>query len=74
MFPSLHSPSLSALFFRKVAVATLIGATFLASPVTATRARAQATAATTGVPVSATAVEINGETVKQRIIGLNTDG
>ena len=74
MFPSLHSPPLSATFFRKVAVATLMGAAFLATPVTATRARAQATAAPTGVPVSATAVEAKGGTLEQRIIGLNTDG
>jgi hypothetical protein len=72
MFPSLHSPTLSGPFFRKVAVAALMGATFLAAPLTATPARAQATAATTGVPVSATAIETRGETVEQRIIGLNT--
>jgi predicted kinase len=70
MFPSIHSPTLSAPFVRK-AVAVLMGATFLATPVTATRARAQATAATTGIPVAATAIETKGETVRQRIIGLN---
>lgn len=74
MFPSLHSPTLSAPLFRKVAAAALMGATFFAAPVNATRARAQATAATTGVPVSATAIEAKGETVEQRIIGLNRDG
>jgi hypothetical protein len=61
MFPSLHSPTLSALFFRKAVIAALMGATFLATPLTATRARAQATAAT-GIPVSATAIEAKGET------------
>lgn len=40
---------------------------------TATRARAEATAATTG-PVAATAIETKGETVEQRIINLNTGG
>jgi hypothetical protein len=74
MFPSIHSPSLSASFFRKVAVAAVMGATILATPVTATRARARATAATTGVPVSTTAIEAKGETVKQRIFGLNVRG
>jgi hypothetical protein len=74
MFPSLHSPTLSAPFVRK-ALAALMGATFLATPMTATatRARAEATAATTG-PVAATAIEIKGETVEQRIINLNTGG
>ena len=73
MFPFLHSPTLSALFFRKVVVAALMGATFPAIPLTATRARAQAIA-TTGVPVSATAIEAKGETVEQRTIGLNARG
>lgn len=70
MFPSLHSPTLSALFFRK-AVAALMGAMFLASPVSAPRAWAQPTAATAGLPVSATTIEAKGETVEQRIIGFN---
>ena len=74
MFPSLHSPPFSASFFRKIAVAVLMGATFLATSVTASRARAQTTAATTGASVSATAIEAKGETVRQRIIGLNTGG
>lgn len=73
MFPSLYLPTLSALFCRKVVVAALMGATFLAIPLTATRARAQVIA-TTGVPVSATAIEAKGETVEQRIIGLNARG
>ena len=74
MFPSLHSPTLSAPSVCKVVVAALMGVTFLATPLTATRARAQAIAATTGVPVSATAIETRGETVEQRIIGLNAGG
>ena len=74
MFRPLHSPTLSALFFRKVVIAALMGAAFLATPLTATRTRAQATAATIGVPVSATAIEAKGETVEQRIIGLNARG
>jgi hypothetical protein len=73
MFPSLHSPILSAPFVRK-ALAALMGATFLATPMTATAtsARARATAATTGVPVAAAAIEIKGQAVEQRIINLNT--
>jgi len=74
MFPSLRLPTLSVPFARKAMIAALMGATFLATPLTATRARAEATAATTGVPVSATAIETRGETVQQRIIGLNAGG
>jgi hypothetical protein len=73
MFLSLHSPPLSAPFIRK-ALAALMGATFLATPITATaaaRVRTEATAATTG-PVAATAIETKGETVQHRIINLNT--
>lgn len=70
MFPSIHSPTLPAPFVHKVAIAALMGATFLASPVTATRALAQA-AATTAAPVAATATETKGETVEQRITNLH---
>ena len=74
MLPSPHSPTLSAPFVRR-ALAALMGATFLATPMTATatRVRVEATAATTG-PVAATAIETKGETVEQRIINLNTGG
>jgi hypothetical protein len=65
---------LSAPFVRK-ALTVLMGATFLATPMTATaaRVRVKATAATT-VPVAATAIETKGETIEQRIINLNTGG
>jgi hypothetical protein len=40
MFPSLHSPTLSAPFVYK-ALAALMGATFLVTPVSATATRAR---------------------------------
>jgi len=70
MYPSIQSPTFSASIGRKVAIAALLGATFLATPVTATRALAQ-TAATTAVPVAATTAETKGETVEQRITNLH---
>jgi hypothetical protein len=75
MFPSPHSPTLSASFVRK-AFAALMGAAFLATPgiATATRAPAQATAATTGVPVAATAIETKGGALGRRIININAGG
>lgn len=73
MFPSIRAPILSAPFVHKVTIAALICATFLATPLTATRARAQA-AATPAAPVAATAIEIEGETGAHRIINLNTGG
>jgi hypothetical protein len=75
MFPSLHSPALSVPFVRN-AFAALMGATFLATPMTATATSAwvQATAATTGAPVAAAAIETKGQPVEQRIIKLNTGG
>jgi len=56
-------------FARSVAIAALLGATMLATPLTATRALAQA--ATTETPVAATA-QTKGETVEQRIAELHT--
>jgi len=54
-------------FVRSVAIAALLGATMLATPLTATRALAQ-TAAT---PAAATATDTKGETVEQRITALH---
>jgi protein CpxP len=52
---------------RTVAIAALMGATFLATPLTATRALAQAAA----TPAAGTAAETKGETVEQRITALH---
>jgi periplasmic protein CpxP/Spy len=52
---------------RTVAIAALMGATFLASPLTATRALAQAAV----TPAAASATETKGETVQQRIADLH---
>jgi hypothetical protein len=54
-------------FIRTVAITALMGATFLATPLTATRALAQAAA----TPAAATAPETKGETVEQRITALH---
>jgi protein CpxP len=67
MFPSIHSPTITAPFARTVAIAALMGATFLTSPLATTRALAQAAAS-----VAATATETKGETVEQRITNLHT--
>jgi protein CpxP len=56
-------------FVRTVAIAALMGATFLATPLTATGALAQAAA--TPTPAAATATETKGETVEQRITALH---
>ena len=56
-------------FVRSVAIAALMGATFLASPLTATHALAQIVKPT---PAAAPAVETKGETVEQRITDLHT--
>jgi hypothetical protein len=56
-------------FVRTVAIAALMGATFLATPLTATRALAQAAA--TPTPAAATATETKGETVEERITALH---
>jgi hypothetical protein len=69
MFPSTHAPIISAPFARTIAIAALMGATFLATPLATTRALAQAAAST---PVAATATEAKGETVEQRITNLHT--
>jgi len=68
MFPSIHAPT-AAPFARTVAIATLMGATFLATPPAANRALAQAAAAAT--PVASAAAETKGETVEQRITNLH---
>jgi hypothetical protein len=54
---------------RSVAITALLGATFLATPLTATRALAQAAA--TPPPAAAPAAETKGETVQQRITDLH---
>jgi len=51
-----------------VAIAALLGATMLATPLTATRALAQVI---TPNPATASAIETNGETVQQRITALH---
>ena len=56
-------------FVRTVAIAALMGATFLATPLTATGALAQAAA--TPTPAAATATETKGETVEERITALH---
>jgi protein CpxP len=63
-----HPIAAPAPFVRSVAIAALLGATMLATPLTATRALAQAAAPT---PVAATATETKGETVEQRITALH---
>jgi periplasmic protein CpxP/Spy len=68
MFPSIHAPT-TAPFIRTVAIAALMGATFLATPLAATRALAQAAPAAT--PVASAAAETRGETVEQRITNLH---
>ena len=67
MFPSIHAPT--APFARIVAIAALMGATFLTTPLAATRALAQAAPAAT--PVASAAAETKGETVEQRITNLH---
>jgi protein CpxP len=54
-------------FVRTVAIAALMGATFLATPLTATRALAQAAA----TPAAANSTATKGETVEQRITDLH---
>ena len=68
MFPSIHAPT-AAPFVRTVAIAALMGATFLATPLAATRALAQAAPAAT--PVAAAGAQTKGETVEQRITNLH---
>jgi protein CpxP len=54
-------------FVRSVAIAALLGATMLATPLAATHALAQAAV----TPVAAPATETKGETVEQRITALH---
>lgn len=68
MSHSTHRPITCAPFVRTVAIAALMGATFVVTPLTATRALAQAAA--TPTPAAATA-ETKGETVEQRITDLH---
>jgi len=64
-----HPIAAPAPFVRSVAIAALLGATMLATPMTATRALAQGAAAPAAV--AATAAETKGETVEQRITALH---
>jgi protein CpxP len=66
---SIRPLALPAPILRSVAIAALLGATFLATPPGTTRALAQAAAPT---PVTA-AAETKGETVEQRITKLHAD-
>ena len=62
-----HPIAARAPFVRTVAIAALMGATFLATPLTADHALAQAAV----TPAAATAAETKGETVQQRITDLH---
>ena len=73
MFPSTHSPTLSAPFIHNVMIEALICATLLGIAVTAIPARAQ-TVAAPALPEAVTAVETDGGTAARRIINLNTGG
>jgi protein CpxP len=63
-----HPIAAPAPFVRSVAIAALLGATFL-TPLAATRALAQA--AITPTPAAANPTETKGETVEQRITNLH---
>jgi periplasmic protein CpxP/Spy len=65
----IHPIAAPASFVRSVAIAALLGATFLATPLTATHALAQAAA--TPTPANAAPNEMKGETVEQRITDLH---
>lgn len=64
---STRLPISSSPFVRTVAIAALMSATFLATPLTATRALAQAAA----TPAAANSTATKGETVEQRITDLH---
>jgi protein CpxP len=64
----IHSVAVSAPSVRSVAIAALMGATMLATPLTAARAEQ---AAVTQAPAVATAPATKGETVEQRITALH---
>jgi periplasmic protein CpxP/Spy len=76
-----HPIAVSAPTIRSVAIAALLGATMLASPLTAAHADSTTTApiqlaqaATPQTPaVSSAATEMKGETVEERITTLHTD-
>jgi protein CpxP len=63
-----HPIEAPAPFVRSVAIAALLGATFLATPLTATRAPAQVV---TPTPAATNPTETKGETVEQRITNLH---
>ena len=64
-----HSLAMPAPFARSVAIAALLGATMLASPLSPARA---AEAVAPANPVASAATETKGETVEQRITNLRT--
>ena len=75
----LHSFALPALFTRSFAIAALMGATMLASPLTSARANGAedsavqpAQVATPHNPAAAGATKMKGESVEQRIENLHT--
>ena len=63
-----HPIAASAPIMRSVAIAALMGATMLATPLSAARAQQGATAQN---PAAASATETKGETVEQRITNLH---
>ena len=74
----IHSKAVSAPFARSVAIAALMGATILVSPLTAARADTVASAAlqlaqaaTPQNPAAAGATQSKGETVEERITNLH---
>jgi len=74
----IHSKAVSAPFARSVAIAALMGATILASPLTAARADTVASAALQLAqaaapqnPAAAGATQSKGETVEERITNLH---
>lgn len=64
---STHPVAAPAPFVCSVAIAALLGAAMLVTPLAATRALAQAATTT----VAATSTETKGETVEQRITALH---
>jgi protein CpxP len=68
MSPFIHPIAISAPLVRSVAVAALMGATMLASPLTAARAEQGVTPQTQAAKA---ATETKGETVEQRITNLH---
>jgi protein CpxP len=66
-----HPIAARAPFVHSVAIAALLGATMLASPLAATHALAQAAVTSVAAPETETKGETRGETVEQRITTLH---